>query len=1228
MKKGLDKLKWVLILLVLHTHAIQAQTTNTKKYNSLLWEITSPQNPTKKSYLYGTMHVSSKLAFNLSDTFFIALNNADIIALESEPTMWLPEVMNLKYATEYFGNYPSYAYTDRGFYQRIFQIVPPQNSEIGSSISSRDIMINSLQYRNDPYMADFEEDTYLDMFIYMAGAKTGRKVVGLENINHTNDLNRIALTERKSRKNDKPMPLWLEERMKEQSINEIFEDAYRQQDLDMMLELQNLFSSEHYIQWFLNERNRLMADSLYQLIKDYSVFTGIGAAHLGGEFGVIEYLRQKGCTVRPVKFLKSDFAADNKKHYDSLKTGLTLTKQMSPDNQFSISLPAPLYELPYNGMHFLCSEMTNGSFFSVNKINTYNVISGLSQELYFDKIDSLLFENIPGKILSKKEIKNGKYKGIEIKNRTKTGDLQHYQIYVTPFEIMIFKMGGRGDFIANWSDSVFSTLEFTDFTHSKESWQRQYYIYGGFSVELPPVHVFDNNSPISAAYNVPTFQGFDSKSNSLFLVTREELMDMYYIEEDNFELERTAEKLAKKHKKELADKKLGRFNGLPSVDFTLLPQKGEKGSPVYCKMILSGGFYYLMVANTHKNKKLANRFFESFQLEPFKNQKPFEKLTDTLLFFSTLTSKDINESEVRIPNKVDGLQDYESYSDIYFYKSETGERIRVYFNKFHQYEYYPDADSLFNETVSDISNDNSLRVFSQKRYQKNGQHILDVYLADTGSAKLIRFVKIIKKEGDAQYLLRTLVDSFKRTSPFIDAFIENFTPIDSVLGASVFVNKGDLFLDDLFSEDSTRFKKAITSLDIINFSRENIDRVVEIIQTYPFKEKKREYLQQLLIDKLAKIKDSRLIDFAKKLYLNHPNNYPIQVSALSVLCSQSSMQAIEALKVIMDKDLPFVMDNDRYVLSPLRLDSIRLWSNMYPQMFEYEHIQEYKNLILLDLSNMLDSGIIDGSFYRTFLPKLIEESQFVLKKYLANEQKAILAKDKKEALDESTTTSAGYNANQSLIQKYKLLLPNIANTEVAELVKSYDTSITSEPNQIQMIRYKLVNKLPVDTALISKIAAQPNYFLTLYKNLDEVNGLSYIPAKYLTDELLSKLSFNVGVSTFFNLEKDTFKMLSYTAESVKGKEYKVFLYEINRYISSGNAKKNYFNPSDYKHYALIAVEVKNGKLTPTGDVFTQRVTIENPEKKDKYLEELLEEFKVRGRERALASDVNEYYSYW
>src|SRR6478735_4759198 len=82
----------VLLLIVVHLSAQQTKTQQnqkpvTKKYQSLLWEITG--NGLKKpSYLFGTMHVSDKLAFHLGDSFYTALKSVQVVALETNPESW------------------------------------------------------------------------------------------------------------------------------------------------------------------------------------------------------------------------------------------------------------------------------------------------------------------------------------------------------------------------------------------------------------------------------------------------------------------------------------------------------------------------------------------------------------------------------------------------------------------------------------------------------------------------------------------------------------------------------------------------------------------------------------------------------------------------------------------------------------------------------------------------------------------------------------------------------------------------------------------------------------------------------------------------------------------------------------------------------------------------------------------------------------------------------------
>ena len=162
--------------------------------NSLLWEI-SGNGLEKPSYLYGTMHVSNKVAFRLDDVFFEALNNADYVALESSPSEWLE--YNYYTTTLFPQNYASTFKDD--FYSNIVGIEAPKDLLIRSAIRFNNQLVNGILYRKDSAKDNFEEETYLDMFIYQAGKKTNKPIISLENLEESRYL--VAKAQKNSKKN-------------------------------------------------------------------------------------------------------------------------------------------------------------------------------------------------------------------------------------------------------------------------------------------------------------------------------------------------------------------------------------------------------------------------------------------------------------------------------------------------------------------------------------------------------------------------------------------------------------------------------------------------------------------------------------------------------------------------------------------------------------------------------------------------------------------------------------------------------------------------------------------------------------------------------------------------------------------------------------------------------------------------------------------------------------------
>ncbi|MBC7863716.1 MAG: TraB/GumN family protein, partial [Bacteroidia bacterium] len=280
---------------------------NKGKYPALLWQI-SGNGLSKPSYLYGTMHVSNKLAFHLSDSFFVALKSADIIALETNPQEWLENMkeMGMFDAEQNYGAYNFFGGGGGGdFYTSAFKFSVPDNKEIGFVLASDPDLVNGLLYRSYEMLGNHEENTYLDLFIFQSAKKLDKQVTNLEDFKQSEKMVEEASIpdpdeEEEVQKYYKGM---YENRY---GLQEKIEDAYRKGDLDALDSLSRLtYPSKKYEKWMLHLRNEVMVRGMDSIMKKQILFTGVGAAHLPGEKGVIELLRKKGYKVRPVNFVVS-----------------------------------------------------------------------------------------------------------------------------------------------------------------------------------------------------------------------------------------------------------------------------------------------------------------------------------------------------------------------------------------------------------------------------------------------------------------------------------------------------------------------------------------------------------------------------------------------------------------------------------------------------------------------------------------------------------------------------------------------------------------------------------------------------------------------------------------------------------------------------------------------------------------------------------------------------------
>ena len=143
------------------------------------------------------------------------------------------------------------------------------DKKIERSLYSNPSTINNLLYRSyGNASSDFEEDTYLDMYIYQCGKKWGKKVAGVERYGESMKLMAEAYKDAAKDKNKKERSYDREEGYSPDKIQE----AYRTGNLDLLdsINKYNSFSAA-FDEKFLYRRNEIQATSIDSILKIKSI---------------------------------------------------------------------------------------------------------------------------------------------------------------------------------------------------------------------------------------------------------------------------------------------------------------------------------------------------------------------------------------------------------------------------------------------------------------------------------------------------------------------------------------------------------------------------------------------------------------------------------------------------------------------------------------------------------------------------------------------------------------------------------------------------------------------------------------------------------------------------------------------------------------------------------------------------------------------------------------------
>lgn len=1049
-----------------------------EKMTGLLWQI-SGNNAPKPGYLYGTMHVSEKLVFNLSDSFFVALRDVDMVALETDHDEWqqFTEDINgddgdesVVYRSGYAGrrNY-------QNLYNESFIFEAPESELLGAILSSKPMMTNEFLYRSNTYRQEYEEDTYLDLFIFQAGRKLGKKVIGLETIEGSYEAAMRA-----------QIPDDEDEKKSNRQYRGYFdpskmEEAYRNQDLSMLDSLNKLSSpGKNFQRWMLDERNIIMANRIDSVLQSgTALFSAVGAAHLPGEMGVILLLRKKGYTVRPVRFTATPDKKD-KEHIDKIRFPVQLSRQWSVDSLWSADAPGRFYPTAnYKGFEqHLSADMNNGVFYAVYRMNTYGWWTGQSPAFIADRLDSLIYEKIPGKIQERKRI-TAPFPGHEITTRTRRGDIQRYKIFVTPFEVIMFTTGGNGDYALGEQASQFmNSIRFSDkILTAKSEATTLKPRHGGFKITFPASLLLNTTDDKKADYCLAAT--VDPADSAWYFLYRTDYHDWNFIEEDTFELNIIGEKIAEQFTKKAPRMRLVSESPYPTQDVSF---RSDRDSAYYfARLVIDGPHYYLFGARNTTGEIPAS-FLESFAIEPMRYPEGWKETKDTTLDFNVTALPAPERHRQAYMEKLRKIleEGYRKRSRNYYEEEEedpydwtkngsrifksplTGEEISVRASEFRADAAAPTRDSFELEIKNELTREKKMAIRESRWETRDSMLTGHFLLEDTNSTRGIRAKVIVA--GKRRYTLSATVNLLAPESEYISSFFSTFVPTDSITGPVQFGEQNSTaFLKNIYSTDTLKRNAALSEMRRFwssKYKPEDFPALKATIENPSFGKLKFNDRYNLL-NSVGRTKSPAALPWLRDFYRNNPDSVRYQALALQSLANLQTKESFKTLVELWQERPVYMRDSRSQVLYNF-YDTLELTAQLFPDLFQYADVEANRDEVFDLLSALVGKGLVKPKMYAHLKPALLRETTWHLSQIQVQEE------EKRSAIRKGSDYNqydyygySGENAEGIIERNFKLLAPFFKKDRKVQALVDRAIRYGDKPTQLLAYGFYLQNGIPI-----------------------------------------------------------------------------------------------------------------------------------------------------------------------
>ncbi len=1091
--------------------------SQSKDNYELLWEI-QHKNSDQKSYLFGTMHMADKRLFNFSDAMLPAIMNSDAFALELHPNVILESLLD------------DFQKTDKN--ENIFRKV--LSEEDYRRLDERFKNINGISIDDYPNLHYYlietmifpetvkEDDmiTIVDSYLYGLASMFDKQIYGLEEIENQlpnlDDVNEID-----------------EEEIRETLVKmlEISDEEY----LKMMEEMIEIYAEGNITRLFnymaddtldnkLMFRNRVMVNSMKDIMDQKTLFAAVGAAHLPGENGIIKMLQNDGYEVNRVvsPFTgvsnQIELVPNTKKWHRERNNELGFSV-LTPSKPFS-------YTVDQNFEIFTTIDLVTNDYFM------YFVFE-LNNELDDDP-DTLLDNFITSYFdLEDKEIIEIKKDGHPDGFRTiyyKEGD-NYKRIFagITNGHLYSFFNENKRKSSLNsaFSEAFFNSIEFFPPVKRETSWEEYYDNFGAYSIHFPENQVEKFDTEIAHPFEadgeplkIHLFGSVDNDTKTRYILRYVNQPLGYFLENENAAIDEFKVYYNGVGRLQNEPRKI-EVNGLP---FHELEGFLSNESHFVSRVFFRGNRQYMLLAIKETPGERVNKnnpFFNSFYLNEYKSAN----LSRTINIDKRYT--------VSFPEKMKVVKDEDSYYGTSFINStkyfganlNSGStfvfekvRLKPYFRIKDLEEYYTtfeehlksEGDTLLDSRITTLNGMKAKRLVYKNQKSNVHQHLLVVL------------------DNDYLFTLQAYISDEEQEVASVEAFYNSFTKRSKRNHFDYTASKASQILKDLTSKNRNTQANAQEAFLYYVFDEDDIPALQHFLaRTYP-DDDDYEGIKSKVIKEFAYINHPEAARVLNALY-NNPNTTGVhKIAILEALPQIEAENALQFYTQLLFENPPqYTSDSPMVIFDGLHLNDINVVDYLEP-LSKFIDVPNYRNelMYLVNKSIVADSLAFD----------LVHKQSALWLKHFNSDVVTCLA-----AIDNNDSHFFGL----PMLYNYIEIIDTL-RISTPEIEKSLN-QIASKLDSMEWLKTKTVIamlnlNLDPDARVLQELLESKYSRFEVMEALVNNDKKAYIPEKHLDAVAYSKLSLYNFIGLYTNFPEN----ISHLGEfKENNKTYHAFSFEVD-----------------------------------------------------------------------------------